>query len=593
MVSQGFFSGSESANKRRFAGEKENKVALGGDNLGGYGALGIAGSVFGLGIKGIQSAVEGGKKLKENIEKRVNPERETSFFSPSGNEVAQIASSDLSGLKVESPEIRIANVKSYTDSVTKPYTPDTLDRIIKDTEFPSPTFTDSSGDIYTKKPYTESTPGYKFYNVPDAQLIRKKGDDPNFSQQYSTASDRENFIKERNAYLKDIGRPIPRDPNKDFEGNPLKTITGPLGLIKSGLLFRKGFQDEGAKEYASIFDKDASYAYKEYRKDMRDKVFSESPYGQDVEKKYYYKDFQKPGVYRSEDDVKSYIKDRGAFMTGMPSNFEGGISGRGEKTDDLSSMYRSTAGDEQTRLQKAREEQENKNILQRVGDFVGDTFNKLTGTEAAGAGTLQAQGINTGATVNIAQMGNVDPITQAARDAVAKSNLRKSGLDKTVGGQSSQANYGSGRTGGFGTGTHGKGMPSNPGSQRQTGVGVSAGNLSRHKTGPSASRSGVSRSTSRGQGGGPSSRSRGGTGTGRSSQGSKSSARGARGSAGSRGRGGTGSGSSKSNTGSKRSSRGARRCDIRCKIDISPLISSNLVKDNLAELAYFVQEIKK
>ena len=138
-------------------------------------------------------------------------------------------------------------------------------------------------------------------------------------------------------------------------------------------------------------------------------------------------------------------------------------------------------------------------------------------------------------------MGNVDPVTQIARDAVAKANLRKSRLDKTIGGQSSQANYGSGRTGGFGTGTHGKGMPSNPGSQRQTGVGVSAGNLSRHKAGPSTSRGGISRSTSRGQGGGSSSRSRGGTGTGRSSQGSKSSARGARGSAGSRGRGGTGS----------------------------------------------------
>ena len=35
------------------------------------------------------------------------------------------------------------------------------------------------------------------------------------------------------------------------------------------------------------------------------------------------------------------------------------------------------------------------------------------------------------------------------------------------------------------------------------------------------------------------------------------------------------------------------QCDIRTKIDISPLINSNLVKDNLAEVAYFVQEIKK
>ena len=63
MVSQGFFSGSESANKRRFAGEKENKVALGGDNLGSVGAITAVGAIGSLGIKGIQSAIEGGKKL--------------------------------------------------------------------------------------------------------------------------------------------------------------------------------------------------------------------------------------------------------------------------------------------------------------------------------------------------------------------------------------------------------------------------------------------------------------------------------------------------------------------------------------------------
>ena len=247
--------------------------------------------------------------------------------------------------------------------------------------------------------------------------------------------------------------------------------------------------------------------------------------------------------------------------------------------------------EERTRLSKLKAktdyEESQKNIFQKIGDKIGDTFNALTGTLPAQGDTLQAQGINTSATTNIAQMGNVDPATQIARDAVAKANLRKSGLDRTIGGESSQANYGSGRTGGFGTGTHGRGMPSNPGSQRQTGVGVSAGNLSRHKTGPSASR------------GTAGSRSRGGTGTGssRSNTGSKSSARGARGSAGSRGRGGTGSGgTSTSRSASKasrsRTGRSRSQCDIRTKIDISPLINSNLVKDNLAEVAYFVQEIR-
>jgi len=183
----------------------------------------------------------------------------------------------------------------------------------------------------------------------------------------------------------------------------------------------------------------------------------------------------------------------------------------------------------------------------------------------------------------------------AARNKVFQANKRAAAVDRAA--RRYGSNTGSGRTGGFGTGTVGKGMPSNPGSQRQTGVGVSANNLSRHKAGSSTSRGGVSRSTSRGQGGGSSSRSRGGTGTGRSSQGSKSSARGARGSAGSRGRGGTGSGgTSTSRSASKasrsRTGRSRSQCDVRTKIDIAPLTNLDLIRDDLANVAYFVKEIK-
>ena len=67
---------------------------------------------------------------------------------------------------------------------------------------------------------------------------------------------------------------------------------------------------------------------------------------------YFFKDFYKPGEFRTKEDLNRYLTDRGAYMTGMPSNFEGGISGKGEKTDDLTSMYRSTAGDEKSRLEK-------------------------------------------------------------------------------------------------------------------------------------------------------------------------------------------------------------------------------------------------
>jgi hypothetical protein len=229
---------------------------------------------------------------------------------------------------------------------------------------------------------------------------------------------------------------------------------------------------------------------------------------------------------------------------------------------------------ERTRLSKekakANYEESQKNVFQKIGDTVGDVFNKLTGTQAAEGSTLQSQGINTSATTNLSQINNADPTVQRARQAVEKAVRQQTG------------------------------MPSNPGSQRQKGVGESANNLSRHKAGPSTGRGGISRSTSRGQGGGSSSRSKGGVSRGgsRSNTGSKSSARGARGSASSRSRGGTGSGrTSTSRSASKasrsRTGRSRTRCDIRTKINISPLINSNLVKDNLAEVAYFVQEIKK
>ena len=43
----------------------------------------------------------------------------------------------------------------------------------------------------------------------------------------------------------------------------------------------------------------------------------------------------------------------------------------------------------------------------------------------------------------------------------------------------------------------------------------------------------------------------------------------------------------------RRTRRGGRRCDIRCKYDIMPLINMNLIRDDLAEVAYFVKEIQK
>ena len=43
----------------------------------------------------------------------------------------------------------------------------------------------------------------------------------------------------------------------------------------------------------------------------------------------------------------------------------------------------------------------------------------------------------------------------------------------------------------------------------------------------------------------------------------------------------------------RRTRRGGRRCDIRCKYNIMPLTNMNLIRDDLAEVAYFVKELQE
>ena len=547
MVSQGFFSGSASAEKRRFAGEKENNA---------------------------------------NLSTRVEP-------------------------------VKLASLNYPTGDLTKPYVPDEVGDYLKDTKYQDKPVLDSSGDYFTSDPKK------------DGVLIQRRGDDMRFSQSYSRDDKGEltkNYQKEYKSYLKSgeslFGGLSDAQAHQVAYGERPRTT----GEKLSAFFFNKDkYMPTSSEMTTRMLTKPE---FDKYRKDLVKTAAAFSPYGADVEvgskrfvegtgfdkyvrnndftytktgekynqlqntnipkgEGYFFKDFYKPGEFKTKEDLNRYLTDRGAYMTDMPSNFEGGISGRGEKTDDLTSMYRSTAGDEKTRLEKAKEEQENRNILQRVGDFVGDTFNKLTGIESAAAGTLDVQGINTSATTNIAQMGGVSDSVQKARDAIAKSNLRKSGLDRTIGGASSQANYGRASRG-FGTGTHGKGMPSNPKSMRQTGVGKSAGNLSRHKAGHSSSQpsstpstSSINRSQSRRRGSSGSSGKKGGS----SSSGGGSSSSSSSGTKGGAGR--TASKASRSRTGRSRS-----QCDIRTKIDIAQLTNTDLFRDDLADVAYFVKEIK-
>ena len=241
---------------------------------------------------------------------------------------------------------------------------------------------------------------------------------------------------------------------------------------------------------------------------------------------------------------------------------------------------------------------------------------------------------------------------RAFDDAESYRKLVASGLDKTISGESSQANVGSGTKGSFGLGTHGQGAPS--GTSLPTGsFGISdkgkaeaaknkaeaqkkkaeqkssvpAGSFGISEAGkkqaeankaekkkatpaqktainksttvkkasPSTS-SGISKSKSRGQGASKKSSSKKSGGS--KSGGSKSG--GSKGTSGSKkaSRGAKGGGTSKGGSfGGKRrrsnTKRSRRRCDIRCKFDISILTNQNLIRDDLADVAYFVKDLQE
>ena len=236
----------------------------------------------------------------------------------------------------------------------------------------------------------------------------------------------------------------------------------------------------------------------------------------------------------------------------------------------------------------------------------------------------------------------------AARNAAFQANKRAATVDRVA--RRTPENTGTGRDGTFGTWTTGRGMPSNPKSVRQQGVGVSANNLSRHSPGtskdqPNAKRQqavkkaqtqkkqsgggfggGVGNKTSR-RGSGVSNRSsatkksapstkKSSTSTSTSTstnkraqaaakrRASQSKAKAAKKSKSksstsksskSKSSKSSGPGSSRGKAAAKgRTRRGkkGRRCDIRCKYNLMPLTNMNLIKDDLAEVAYFVKELQ-
>ena len=487
----------------------DTKVALGGDNLGGYGALGIAGSIFGLGLKGIQSAIEGGKNLKENIEKRINPDsiqdKVGGFFNKMTG-ISPVAAGTLDANQQvsqvsERPKLNYVNPDAKTMSLSE------------------------IGEAFKPK----NLFGYK----------------------------------DKFGRFDDPGSPLARDRAETIQrvaqnfSSPIVGDARTIGQIRAD-------QEARMRENARL----------------RNESFQR---GERVRQK--------------SADV--------TYGTNMLSNPAFGF--RDKMTDMAKAQYDRSAKDA---TEMARTDPS-------LGNVAMQTFNRISGLVGGPQASLEKIGerqlrlankeINRptyqkeayarkflGITNDQLKARNMQQIRANAEARSRAFNLQKAIKASERSARRLGGNIGTGRDGGFGTGTQGRGLPSNPKgfsgySRRKSSTGTG--------TGTSTSRGGISKSTSRGQGGGPSSRSKGGTGTGKSTQGRGGRRGGSTGGSGASSKGGTGTGrtstSRKASKASKgRTGRGRSQCDIRTKIDITKLSNQNLIKDDLATVAYFVQELR-
>jgi len=475
--------------------ETDTKVAmLGGDNLGGYGALGIAGSVFGLGLKGIQSAIEGGKRLKENIEKRVNPEANklsigdrVGGFLNNIMGISPVAAGTLDANQQvsqvsERPKLSYVNPDAKTMSLSE----------IKDAFKPANLF------------------GYK----------------------------------DKFGRFDDPGSPLARDRAETMQ-RVAQNFTSPIVGDARTIGQIRADQEARMRENARL----------------RNESFQR---GERVQQK--------------SADV--------TYGTNMLSNPAFGF--RDKMTDAVKAQYDKSAKDA---TEMARTDPS-------LGNVAMQTFNRVSGFFGGPQGSLESIGerqlrlankeINRpryqkeayarkmlGITNDQLKARNLQQIraNAAARNQAFQADRRAKAVERIA--RRYGQNTGSGRTGGFGSGTVGKGMSSNPASQRQQGVGVSANNLSRHSVGHSSTQPGSKKGGPKGGGG---NKGGGGGGTGG-------------GGGGGTGGGGQSGGSPSGKKGINRS-KSRRRCDIRTKIDITSLTNQNLIKDDLATVAYFVQELR-
>ena len=192
MVSQGFFSGSA---------RRSDRIA---GNLGPSTPVRIDSG----------TSIETGKPYKKVLPnfgagrigeirlKKAEADTQDNNFNPStfGKEVAKVASSDISGLQIESPSVRLANVKSYTDSTFTPsYPGDPYRDALRETDKPKKV---------DKKTYIQSRMAEKMYDGDIDKFKRKTLD-------YKTGTD---FFGDKVDYSPEtIKRYIATDAKEKYE----------------------------------------------------------------------------------------------------------------------------------------------------------------------------------------------------------------------------------------------------------------------------------------------------------------------------------------------------------------------------------------
>ena len=501
----------------------DTKIALGGDNLGGYGALGGALGIFGLGLRGIQSAIEGGKRLRENLDKKLNPEQNN------------VSLGDRVG--------NFLNTITGTQSVAAG-TLDDNQQVSQVSERPKLNYVNPDAKTMTMSQIGEA---FKPKNLFGYQDKFGRYDDP------GSPLDRQRQETMQNVYNR-FTRPITPDART-------------IGQIRAD-------QKESMQEAARLRYQDFKNRPKGPAADIQKTFGADDTYGTNVPSNpaMGFRD-QMSAVDKARYDKAAKEATAGAQPDSSLGNVFTQTYNRVAARFGLPQKSLETV--DQRQLRKAQE-----------------AYNKPKYQQEAYARKML------GITNDMVKADNMQRIraNAMARNQAFQAEKAAKAVERAA--RRYGQNTGSGRTGGFGTGTVGQGMSSNPAGMRQQGVGVSANNLSRHKAGRSTgtstgsstskSRGGISKSTSRGQGGGPSSRSKGGVSRG-GSKAKSSQSRGQGGGPSSRSKGGSFGGSRRSTNTSK----SRRRCDIRTKIDISLLTNQNLVRDDLANVAYFVKELRE